>query len=171
MNSVIQAQPPVSLPVNDSDETFPVQNIYCVGRNYAEHAVEMGHDPDREEPFFFMKPAYALLPEGGDLIYPPLSHDVHHEVELVIAIGRGGTNISVADASDHIFGYGVGLDLTQIDAGKIALQFFQPLRIENLGHDCHGPAATLVKRWTQRRTRYLDCWSTLEHRSSGFHGL
>ena len=126
MNSVIQAQPPVSLPVNDSDETFPVQNIYCVGRNYAEHAVEMGHDPDREEPFFFMKPAYALLPEGGDLIYPPLSHDVHHEVELVIAIGRGGTNISVADASDHVFGYGVGLDLTRRDLQSQAKEQSRP---------------------------------------------
>ena len=115
MNSVIQVVDPISLPINNSDQTFPVQNIYCVGRNYADHAVEMGHDPDREEPFFFMKPAYAVLPDGGDLDYPPLSEDVHYEVELVLAIGRDGTNIAVQDAEDYVFGYGVGIDLTRRD--------------------------------------------------------
>lgn len=115
MNSVIPVAAPVSLPINNSDQTFPVQNIYCVGRNYAEHAVEMGHDPNREEPFFFMKPAYAVLPDGGDLHYPPLSEAVHFEVELVMAIGRDGINISVDDADAHVLGYGVGIDLTRRD--------------------------------------------------------
>lgn len=115
MISAIQGPTPVSLPINDSDQSFPVQNIYCVGRNYADHAMEMGHDPDREEPFFFMKPAYTVLPDGGDLVYPPLSQDVHHEVELVVALGEGGSNIPVSSAADHVFGYGVGLDLTRRD--------------------------------------------------------
>jgi len=115
MNSVIQVADPVSLPITNSDQIFPVQNIYCVGRNYADHAVEMGHDPNREEPFFFMKPAYTVLPDGGDLNYPPLSEDVHYEVELVVAIGRSGTNISVNDAEDYVFGFAVGIDLTRRD--------------------------------------------------------
>tara|TARA_R110002072_G_scaffold13418_11_gene56239 strand:+ start:6155 stop:6856 length:702 start_codon:yes stop_codon:yes gene_type:complete len=115
MISVIPVASPVSLPLSNSAQTFPVQNVYCVGRNYADHAIEMGHDPNRESPFFFMKPAYAVLPDGGEMKYPPLSSDVHHEVELVVALGKGGTNISVAEAADYVFGYGVGLDLTRRD--------------------------------------------------------
>src|ERR1700733_3128348 len=87
-----------SLPVEGSDLRFPVGRIYCVGRNYADHAREMGHDPDREPPFFFMSPADALVADGAALAYPVMTKDVHHEIEMVVAIGAGGRNIAVADA-------------------------------------------------------------------------
>ncbi len=106
------AQP--TLEILGSGLTFPVNNIYCVGRNYADHAVEMGHDPNREPPFFFIKPNFALL-RGGELQYPPLSSDVHHEVEMVVALAKGGSNISEEDALSCVFGYGVGLDMTRRD--------------------------------------------------------
>jgi fumarylpyruvate hydrolase len=97
---------------------FPVHRIYCVGRNYAEHAVEMGHS-GREPPFFFMKPADAVLPvavgETGVMDYPALTTHLHHEIELVVAIGVGGSNIAAADAQRHIWGYAVGLDMTRRD--------------------------------------------------------
>lgn len=111
----ITPPPPVTLPIQGQAERFPVSQIYCVGRNYADHAIEMGHNPDREAPFFFMKPRYAVLPEGGDLVYPALTQDLHHEVELVVAIGQGGRNVSVADATSMIYGYAVGIDFTRRD--------------------------------------------------------
>jgi len=98
--------------------SFPVRRVYCVGRNYAEHAQEMGHS-GREPPFFFMKPADTLVvvPDGetGRIAYPTLTSNYHHEIELVVAIGKGGTNIKAADAPSHIWGYGVGLDMTRRD--------------------------------------------------------
>ncbi len=97
---------------------FPVHRIYCVGRNYAEHAQEMGHS-GREPPFFFLKPADAIVPvpagETGRMAYPPLTSNLHHEIELVVAIGSGGRDIAVADAARHIYGYAVGLDMTRRD--------------------------------------------------------
>ncbi|MFZ2988462.1 fumarylacetoacetate hydrolase family protein [Ideonella sp.] len=114
---VFDAPEPVCVPVSTGG-AFPVRRIYCVGRNYAEHAIEMGHS-GREPPFFFMKPADALLvvPEGqtGEMHYPGLTADLHHEVELVVAIGRGGRQIAAADALDHVWGYAVGLDMTRRD--------------------------------------------------------
>ncbi len=111
------AQP--ALPVQGTDRLFPVHRIYCVGRNYAEHAIEMGHDPTREEPFFFQKNPDSLVVAGvgkdGEFPYPPRSKDVHHEVELVVAIGKGGRDIPVESALDHVFGYAVGLDMTRRD--------------------------------------------------------
>jgi len=113
--------PPPSIaavPVAGSDEMFPVHRIYCVGRNYAEHAKEMG-GTGREAPFFFMKPADAVLqvPEGGSgtMPYPPRTADLHHELELVVAIGKGGASIAAADAAAHVWGYAVGLDMTRRD--------------------------------------------------------
>lgn len=103
------------IPVSGSEQSFPVHRIYCVGRNYAAHVREMGNDPDRERPFYFMKPADAVVPGGGDIQYPPRTSDLHHEVELVVAIGKGGSNIPVEEARDHVFGYGVGIDLTRRD--------------------------------------------------------
>ena len=98
--------------------SFPVRRIYCVGRNYAEHAQEMGFT-GREPPFFFLKPADAVLPvadgETGQMAYPPLTHNLHHEVELVVAIGLGGRDIAAADAARHIWGYAIGLDMTRRD--------------------------------------------------------
>ncbi|NIP90460.1 MAG: FAA hydrolase family protein, partial [Gammaproteobacteria bacterium] len=115
MEYVIPPPPVASLAVRGTDARFPVRRIYCVGRNYAEHAREMGHDPDREPPFFFQKPADVLLESGGDFPYPPKSHDVHFEIELVAALGKGGSDIPVAAALDHVYGYAVGIDMTRRD--------------------------------------------------------
>ncbi len=118
MSYVIPAPVQASVPVLGSADRFPVHRIYCVGRNYAEHAKEMGFT-GREPPFFFMKPADAVLPvntgETGSMPYPSLTKDLHHEIELVVAIGKGGRNIAAADARQHIWGYAVGLDMTRRD--------------------------------------------------------
>ena len=109
---------PVAVPVHGSTQQFPVHRIYCVGRNYEEHAKEMGFT-GREPPFFFMKPADAIVAveagATGSMPYPTLTSNLHHEIELVIAIGTGGKNIKAADAHQHIFGYAVGLDMTRRD--------------------------------------------------------
>jgi fumarylpyruvate hydrolase len=104
---------------------FPVRRIYCVGRNFAEHAREMGHDPDREPPFFFGKPTDAIV-TGGEVPYPPETENLHHEVELVVAIGEGGANIATGDARRHVFGYAVGLDLTRRDLQQTARKAGRP---------------------------------------------
>jgi fumarylpyruvate hydrolase len=111
--------PPAATVVPTADgRSFPVHRVYCVGRNYVEHAVEMGHT-GREPPFFFLKPADAVLPvaEGqtGEMAFPSLSTNLHHEIELVVAIGRGGRDIPAAEAAEHIWGYAVGLDMTRRD--------------------------------------------------------
>ena len=115
---VLPPAPVASLPVAGSDARFPVHRIYCVGRNYAEHAKEMGFT-GREAPFFFLKPADAVLPvpagQTVDMPYPPLTSNLHHEIELVVAIGKGGKDIPVAQALEHIYGYAVGLDMTRRD--------------------------------------------------------
>jgi len=110
------APPAVStVPIKGSDKLFPVHRIYCVGRNYAEHAIEMGHDPNREDPFFFQKNPDTIVKNGGDFPYPDASKDVHHELEMVVALKSGGKNIAVDKALDHVFGYAVGLDMTRRD--------------------------------------------------------
>ncbi len=118
MSYIIPPAAPVSLPVVGRAERFPVRRVYCVGRNYVEHAKEMGFT-GREAPFFFMKTADSLVVvepgQTGRMTYPPLTRDLHHEIELVVAIGQGGRNIRAADAHRHIFGYGVGLDMTRRD--------------------------------------------------------
>ncbi|MGV3569702.1 MAG: fumarylacetoacetate hydrolase family protein [Ramlibacter sp.] len=118
MSYVFQPAPLPSVPVAGRAERFPVRRIYCVGRNYVEHAQEMGFT-GREPPFFFLKPADALVVVGegetGTMAYPPLTSNLHHEIELVVAIGTGGKNIKAADAGKHIFGYAVGLDMTRRD--------------------------------------------------------
>lgn len=110
--------PATELPIAGTEDIFPVGRIFCVGRNYADHVVEMGGDPDREEPFFFTKPANALTQEEM-VHFPSHTHDLHHEMELVVAIGpsaaQNGTNISVRDALTHVFGYAAGVDLTRRD--------------------------------------------------------
>lgn len=106
-----------TVPVVGSHARFPVRRIYCVGRNYVDHAVEMG-DSGREPPFFFMKPADAVVPlgpEGGEVAYPTLTRNLHHELELVVAVGRGGRDIDEASALDHVFGFALGIDLTRRD--------------------------------------------------------
>jgi fumarylpyruvate hydrolase len=104
-----------SLEIEGRAERFPVHRIYCVGRNYAAHAREMGKDPDREPPFFFTKPADAIVRNHAVIPYPPRTKNFHHEIELVIAIGMAGRDIPTAGALDHVFGYAVGIDLTRRD--------------------------------------------------------
>ncbi len=107
--------PPPSVPVVGLKDKFPVHRIYCVGRNYAAHAREMGKDPDKEPPFFFLKPADAVLPGGGQMHYPPGTENLHHEIELVVAIQREGRDIAATKALDFVYGYAVGLDMTRRD--------------------------------------------------------
>lgn len=126
METVIPLPPVPTLPVEGSSARFPVARIFCVGRNYAEHAREMGHDPNREPPFFFMKPATAIVADGRDFPYPPATKDVHHEMELVVAIGKGGANIPEAQALDHVWGYAVGLDMTRRDLQSEAKKMGRP---------------------------------------------
>ena len=118
MSFVFTPAPVASVPVVGTSDRFPVRRIYCVGRNYVEHAKEMGFT-GREAPFFFLKPADAVVAvpagETGTMHYPSLTKDLHHEIELVVAIGTGGRNIAAADAKKHIFGYAVGLDMTRRD--------------------------------------------------------
>ena len=118
MQFVIPPSATAAVPVVGTAQLFPVHRIYCVGRNYADHAKEMGAT-GREEPFFFMKPADAVLPVAsgsvGDMPYPPMTADLQHEIELVAAIGRGGRDIAVEDALTHVWGYAVGLDMTRRD--------------------------------------------------------
>ena len=126
MSYVIDFPGVITLPVVESNKTFPVGRIYCVGRNYAEHAREMGHDPDREPPFFFMKPADAIVANGATIPYPQATKDLHHEIEMIVAIGKGGSNIPVEQALDHVFGYGVGLDMTRRDLQGEAKKMGRP---------------------------------------------
>jgi len=125
-NYVIEFGPIPSLAVEGSDARFPVGRIYCVGRNYADHAREMGHDPDREPPFFFMKAANSVVPSGATLAFPVGTKDVHHEIELVAAIGKGGKNIPVEQALEHVWGYSVGLDMTRRDIQGEAKKMGRP---------------------------------------------
>ncbi len=122
---------------------FPVRRIFCVGRNYAEHTREMGGDPDREEPFFFTKPADAVVTGGADMPYPTMTSDVHHEMELVVAIGKGGANIPESDALNHVWGYAAGLDMTRRDLQAAAKKSGRPWDMSK-GFDHSAPIGELV---------------------------
>ncbi|ABL71508.1 MULTISPECIES: fumarylacetoacetate hydrolase family protein [Paracoccus] len=115
-----------SVPVAGSDDRFPVRRIFCVGRNYADHAREMGHDPDREPPFFFSKPADALLTDDAPLPYPPRTADLHYEGELVVAIGKAGRDIPMTEAARHVWGYAAGNDFTRRDLQAEAKKLGRP---------------------------------------------
>ncbi len=132
-----------SIPVEGDSRRFPVNRIYCVGRNYADHAREMGHDPDREPPFFFMKPATSIVTDGKDMQYPSLTQDLHHEIEMVVAIGIGGSNIAPSDALNHVWGYGVGLDMTRRDLQGEAKKMGRPWDTGK-AFDESAPCASLV---------------------------
>ena len=125
---VFPPAPQAALPIVGSDALFPVRRIYCVGRNYAEHAREMGHDPDREPPFFFQKNPDDLVSDGT-FPYPPLSADVHHEIELVVALGAGGANIPEAEAEACVFGYATALDMTRRDLQAVAKKAGRPWEV------------------------------------------
>lgn len=122
----IPAPPQPSVAILGSATRFPVRRIFCVGRNFADHAREMGHDPDREPPFFFTKPADALVDDGATLPFPPATQDLHHEAELVVAIGTGGTDIAEGAALAHVWGYGPGNDLTRRDLQATAKSLRRP---------------------------------------------
>ena len=177
--TVIPAPQPVLLPVEGTNETFPVRRVYCVGRNYADHAIEMGHDPSREPPFFFQKNPDNLLPAGQDFPYPPLSSNVHYEVECVVALKSGGSNISVENALDHVWGYGVGIDMTRRDMqdglkkmgrsweGAKAFEFSAPISplvpASKIGHPDKG-AVWLDVNGARKQSGDLDqmIWKTAE---------
>lgn len=120
--------PQVTLPIDGSDAVFPVRRVYCIGRNYAAHAIEMGHDPDRDPPFFFQKNPDNLK-TGTTFSYPTQTKDVHHEIEMVVALQSGGANIPLDQSLDHVFGYGVGLDMTRRDLQGIAKDMGRPWEI------------------------------------------
>ena len=126
METILPLPPPVLIQVKGEAGGFPVRRIYCVGRNYADHVREMGGDPQREPPFFFGKPRDAAVPGGGPVAYPPATANLHHEVELVVALGRGGRDIPVDEALDCVYGYAVGLDLTRRDLQASAKEKGQP---------------------------------------------
>ncbi|TCR83853.1 fumarylpyruvate hydrolase [Rhizobium sp. BK376] len=140
--TVIPFPKPVLLPIEGSDAAFPVRRVYCVGRNYADHAIEMGHDPSREAPFFFQKNPDNLL-QGGDFPYPSLSSDVHHEVELVIALKAGGADIKAEKAMDCIYGYAVGIDFTRRDLQGEAKKAGRPWEIGK-AFEHSAPVSSLV---------------------------
>ena len=142
MRYAIPLPPPVALPIDGTDAVFPVLRVFCVGRNYAAHAVEMGHDPDREPPFFFMKPATAIVPNGGRLPFPSATDDLHHEIELVVALGSGGEDIAADDALTRVFGYGVGLDMTRRDLQARAKEMGRPWDMAK-GFDRSAPISSL----------------------------
>ena len=137
---VLPPAPPTVVPTSSGD-LFPVRRVFCVGRNYADHAREMGSDPNREPPFFFAKPADAIV-GGGAVPYPPATANLHHEVELVAAIGRGGADIAVESALEHVWGYTVGLDLTRRDMQEVAKKGGRPWDMAK-GFDASGPVGVL----------------------------
>ncbi|MCJ2060440.1 fumarylacetoacetate hydrolase family protein [Methylobacterium sp. J-048] len=145
MLSVIQNPPRIALPIAGSSDLFPVRRVYCVGRNYAAHAREMGADPDREPPFFFMKPADALQIVGSEPTphtYPPQTGNYHFEVELVAALAGGGSDIPVESALDHVYGYAIGLDMTRRDLQDEAKKLSRPWDLGKAA-DGSGPIGAL----------------------------
>lgn len=171
--------PPPTLIVHGSDARFPIRRIYCVGRNYAEHAREMGHNPDREPPFFFSKPADTVVGDGATLPYPPQTRNLHYEAELVAALGSGGRDITVEHALDHVWGYACGNDLTRRDLQAQAKKLGRPWDlakgfdrsapigalhpVDQIGH-LEGAQITLHVNDTLRQSGALDqmIWSVAE---------
>jgi fumarylpyruvate hydrolase len=142
MAYVIYPSEQASLAVANSTDRFPVRRIFCVGRNYKEHAREMGNDT-REAPFFFTKPADAVVDSPCTIAYPPMTENLHHEIELVIAIGKGGAGIAESDVRDHIWGAGVGIDLTRRDMQQAAKGKRRPWDMSK-GFDQSAPISALV---------------------------
>lgn len=141
-------EPRPSLAIRGDEGRFPVRRAFCIGRNYAAHAREMGHDPDREPPFFFMKTAEAIIAVDPGIetaiAYPPGTTDYHHEAELVVAIGKGGRDIAEADAMSHVFGLAAGLDMTRRDLQGEAKKLGRPWEIGKSA-DQSGPVGTITR--------------------------
>ncbi|SOD92283.1 fumarylacetoacetate hydrolase family protein [Caenispirillum bisanense] len=142
MAFVVPAPAVPAVPVEGSDDVFPVRRIFCVGRNYAAHAREMGANPDAEPPFFFTKPADAVVPMGGRVPYPPATSDLHHEVELVVALAKGGSDIAPEAALDCVYGYAVGIDLTRRDLQAAAKKGGKPWDMAK-GFDASAPISAI----------------------------
>jgi fumarylpyruvate hydrolase len=140
---VIPPPPQAFLPIAGSDQVFPVRRIFCVGRNYAEHAIEMGSDPTREPPFYFAKPADSVVIGGADMPYPTVTKSLHHEMELVVAIGIGGSSIAIEDALKHVWGYCCGLDMTRRDIQNEAKKTGRPWDMGK-GFDLSAPMGALI---------------------------
>ncbi len=141
LSYAITPPPVVTLPINGSNDVFPVRRVYCIGRNYAAHAIEMGHDPNREPPFFFQKNPNNLT-TGDSFAYPAQTKDVHHEIEMIVALKSGGVNIPVDQALDHVWGYGVGLDMTRRDLQGVAKEMGRPWEIGK-AFEASGPVSPL----------------------------
>jgi fumarylpyruvate hydrolase len=139
---VFDPAPATGVPVRGSTKLFPVRRVYCVGRNYAEHAIEMGHDPDKEPPFFFQKNPDNLV-VGRDFPYPTGTRDVHHEIELLVFLSKGGENIPVERALEHVFGYAVGLDMTRRDLQGEAKKMGRPWEVGKAFEDS-APCGEIV---------------------------
>jgi fumarylpyruvate hydrolase len=133
-----------TIAVANSEWRFPVHRIYCVGRNYAEHVREMGNDPSREPPVFFLKPTDTIVESGASVKYPPRTSDLHHEIELVVALGKGGTDITADEAEECVFGYAAGVDLTRRDLQADAKQHGRPWDSAKSFEDC-APISTIHK--------------------------
>ena len=141
MDYVVPAAPQPSLPVAGTPARFPVRRIYCVGRNYLAHVREMGHD-EKSPPFFFAKASDMIVEDGATVPYPPLTNNYHHEVELVVAIGKSGANIPVEAALDHVYGYAVGFDMTRRDLQQAAAKKGHPWEIGK-SFDRSGPCGAI----------------------------
>lgn len=140
---VFPPAPQPSVAISGSESRFPIRRVFCVGRNYEAHAREMGNDPNREPPFFFMKPADAVVAAQGSVPYPPMTEDLHHEVEMVVAIGKPGVRVDRNAALDLVWGYGVGVDLTRRDVQAIAKKMSRPWDWAK-GFDASAPCGPLV---------------------------
>ncbi|MGZ2257952.1 fumarylacetoacetate hydrolase family protein [Roseobacter sp. A03A-229] len=164
MNSISQAiayafTPPeqATLSISGTSDRFPVHRVYCVGRNYAAHAVEMGHDPDKEPPFFFQKNPDNLVPDATTFPYPKASDDVHHEIELLVALKSGGEDIPVEDALDCVFGYGVSLDMTRRDLQGEMKKLGRPWEIGK-AFEMSAPAGPIMPVWEVGHPDAGDIW-------------
>ena len=143
MNLAFAAPKLTTIPVIGGDP-FPVRRIYCVGRNYEAHAREMGHDPNREPPFFFMKPADAIVPTDSVVPYPTQTKDYQHEIELVVALAKGGANVPAERALDLVYGYAVGLDMTRRDMQSVAKKLSRPWDLSK-GFDQSAPCGPITR--------------------------
>ena len=169
---------PPALPIAGSGDTFPVRRIFCVGRNYVEHQKEMGGD-GREQPFFFIKSEFSLIPNGGDVHYPAKTTNYHYETEMVVAISKGGRRIQAKDATSHIFGYGVGLDMTRRDLQQVGKDKGRPWDFgknfdesapcaaltpaSRLGHPTRGALSLMVNGKERQKADLSDMiWSVPE---------
>lgn len=146
-----------AVPIKGRAEQFPVHRIYCVGRNYAAHAREMGNNPDREPPFFFTKPADAIVQNHAHIPYPSRTTNFHHEIELVVAIGKGGRDIAIAQALDHVYGYAVGNDFTRRDLQSDAKDHGRPWDISK-GFDRSAAISTITPAAQSGHLRSGKIW-------------